>query len=108
GLGAERVGALEQWVHPHLQPDRTWLFDVPLETARERLARSRELDRFEQEGAEFFERTRKAYHDRAQRHPHRIRVLDSSRDIEVVRAELIAQARELEQTWREGRLEGRA
>jgi len=103
GLGAERVGALEQWVHPQLQPDRTWLFDVPLATARERLARSRDLDRFEQEGADFFERTRAAYHERARLHPDRFRVLDSSRDIEEVRAELIAQAMELEQAWREGR-----
>ncbi|WP_397473235.1 dTMP kinase [Pusillimonas sp.] len=102
GLGTQRVEALEQWVHPHIQPDRTWLFDVPLETARERLSRGRELDRFEQEGADFFERTRNAYHDRARRDPGRFRVLDSSRQIELVRAELISQAEELEQAWRDG------
>lgn len=105
GLGAERVEALEQWVHPDLQPDRTWLFDVPLETARARLARSRDLDRFEREGEEFFERTRAAYHERARRHPGRIRILDSSREVGAVRADLLAQADELEQAWREGRLE---
>ena len=106
GLGTQRVEALEQWVHPHIQPHRTWLFDVPLETARERMSRGRELDRFEQESAEFFERTRSAYHDRAQRDSRRFRVLDSSRQIELVRADLIAQAEELEQAWRDGRLEG--
>lgn len=104
-LGTERVEALERWVHPQLQPDRTWLFDVPLATARERLARSRDLDRFEQEGDAFFERTRAAYHERARRHPGRFRVLDSSRDIDAVRADLLAQVHELEQAWREGRLE---
>ena len=103
-LGAERVAALEQWVHPQLQPDRTWLFDVSLETARERLARGRELDRFEQEGAEFFERTRAAYHERARMHPERIRILDSSQPIERVRASLMAQAEQLEQEWRAGLL----
>lgn len=103
-LGTQRVEVLEQWVHPHIQPDRTWLFDVPLETARERLSRGRELDRFEQEGAEFFERTRHAYHERARRDPRRFRVLDSSRQIELVRAELISQAKELEQAWRDGLL----
>ena len=34
GLGAERVAALEAWMQAG-QPDRTWLFDVPLE-ARQR------------------------------------------------------------------------
>ena len=104
-LGAQRIQALEQWVHPHLQPDRTWLFDVSLETARERLLRGRDLDRFEQEDMAFFERTRVAYHQRAQQHPKRFRILDSSRDINLVRAELLAQAEELEQAWREGQAE---
>lgn len=103
-LGGERIQALEQWVHPQLQPDRTWLFDVPLEVARERLSRGRELDRFEQEGAEFFQRTRDAYHERAQQHPARFRILDSSREMHAVRSELLAQADELLQTWRQGAL----
>lgn len=107
-LGADRIGALEQWVHPHLQPDRTWLFDVPLEVARERLSRGRDLDRFEREGADFFERTRAAYYEQARRHPDRIRILDSTRDLELVRAELLAQADELERAWREGPLKADA
>ena len=48
GLGAERVAALEAWMQAG-QPDRTWLFDVPLEVARQRLADAREPDRFERE-----------------------------------------------------------
>ena len=107
-LGADRVAALEQWVHPHIQPDRTWLFDVPLATARERLERSRELDRFEKEGNDFFERTRAAYHERANQYPERFRVLDSSQDIDLVRAKLIEQAIALEQDWRTGALRGTA
>lgn len=100
-LGAARISELERWVHPHLQPDRTWLFDVPLEVARERLARSRDLDRFEQEGQAFFERTRAAYHDRVRQQPDRFRILDSSRDIDVVRSDLLNQAEQLEQAWRQ-------
>ena len=45
--GAERVAALEAWMQAG-QPDRTWLFDVPLEVARQR-ADAREPDRFERE-----------------------------------------------------------
>lgn len=94
-LGAERVAVLEQWMRPVLQPDRTWLFDVPLELARARLADARQPDRFEREAAEFFQRTRDAYHARAAAHPGRIRVVDSSRPVEQVRAQLHAELRAL-------------
>jgi dTMP kinase len=90
-LGAERVAILEQWVHPGLQPDRTWLFDVPLEVARERLADARSPDRFESEGAAFFQRTRDAYLARARQYPDRIRIVDGSGAIPAIRAYLQAE-----------------
>jgi len=87
-LGEQRIASLEQWTHPNLQPRRTWIFDVPLELARERLNRTREQDRFEQEADGFFERTRAVYLDRAKRFPDRIKIIDSSRTIEAIRTEL--------------------
>ncbi|HYG46092.1 MAG TPA: dTMP kinase [Bordetella sp.] len=96
-LGAERVAALEHWMRPALQPDRTWLFDVPLELARARLADARQPDRFEREQADFFERTRAAYHARAAAHPERIRIVDSSRPVAQVRAQLQAELQALVQ-----------
>jgi len=94
-LGTARIAALEAWVHPDLQPDLTWLFDVPLAVARERLAQARDLDRFEREGAPFFERTRAAYHARARQNPERIRIIDATRSIADIRADLAAQLRDL-------------
>lgn len=94
GLGAERVAILEDWMRAG-RPDRTWLFDVPLEVARARLADAREPDRFEREGAAFFERTRQAYHARAKADPDRIRVVDSTRSIDQIRTDLEAGLREL-------------
>jgi len=94
GLGAERVAVLEDWMQAG-QPDRTWLFDVPLEVARARLADAREPDRFEREGAAFFERTRAAYHARAAADPGRIRIVDSTRSIAEIRAGLETGLREL-------------
>jgi len=99
GLGAERIAALEAWVHADLQPDHTLLFDVPLAVARARLAASRELDRFEREGAEFFQRTRAAYLARAAQHPARIHVIDARASVADIRASL----RELVQSWLEPR-----
>ncbi|MVW79916.1 dTMP kinase [Bordetella sp. 02P26C-1] len=94
-LGVERVAVLEQWMQPSLQPDLTLLFDVPLEIARARLADAREPDRFEREGAAFFERTRAAYHARVQAQPQRVRVVDSSRSIDEIRVQLENELRSL-------------
>lgn len=88
GLGADRVAALETWLRPAPDPDRTWLFDVPLAVARERLAGARAPDRFESENDAFFQRTRDAYLARAARAPDRIRIVDATLTIERIRARL--------------------
>ena len=84
-LGSEPVAALARWVHPATNPDRTWVFDVPLELARERLNRTRDRDRFELEADSFFERTRAVYQQRALDYPERVVLVDSSRSIEQIR-----------------------
>lgn len=90
GMDRTRMEALENWVHPQLQPDLTLLFDVPLEVARERLDATRTLDRFEQEEADFFARCRNEYLRRAAQFPARIVVIDSTQSIDAVRASLLA------------------
>ena len=87
-----KLEVLEQWVHGHLQPDLTLLFDVPLTVARERLNRSRDPDKFEREQDAFFSRVRDAYLQRAARYPQRIRVIDSTRAMDEVSRELLALA----------------
>ncbi len=88
GIAHERLQALENWVQSGLQPDLTLLFDVPLEISRERLSNSMSLDRFEQEKQDFFARVRLAYLERAAAYPQRIKVVNSSRSIAEIRAEL--------------------
>ena len=88
-LDIAKLEVLEQWVHPHLQPDLTLLFDLPLDVARARLDRTRDLDRFEQEKAEFFAATQAEYRRRAEQFPERFRVIDSSRPINEVNQELV-------------------
>ena len=87
-LGARAISTLEQWVHPDCQPDRTWLFDVPLDVARARLASAREPDRFERENKDFFLRTQSAYHARVESDPERFLVVDASQTIIEIRKEL--------------------
>jgi dTMP kinase len=88
GVSATRLEVLEDWVQRGLQPDLTLLFDVPVKVGRERLARGRTLDRFEGEQADFFERVRAAYLERARRFSTRFRIIDSTRSIAEVRKEL--------------------
>ncbi len=89
GLSREVVLALEKIVHPELQPDATFLFDIDPAIAYDRQrARSREPDRFEREAADFFRNVRGAYLERAGAFPGRIRVIDASGDLEQVRARL--------------------
>ncbi|WP_044527722.1 dTMP kinase [Herbaspirillum sp. B65] len=89
-LALDKLNDLEQWVHPHLQPDLTLLFDVPLEVARARLDAERTLDKFEQEKADFFANTRAEYLRRAAQFPQRFRIIDSTRPIAVIQEELRA------------------
>jgi dTMP kinase len=85
-LAVEDIAALERWVHPDLQPDLTLLFDVDPSIAESRRASSRAADRFEAEQASFFARVRAVYLDRARRYPHRFCVIDSTADIDSIRA----------------------
>ncbi|MFM8247182.1 MAG: dTMP kinase [Burkholderiaceae bacterium] len=88
GLSIEKLTQLEHWVHGDMQPDLTLLFDVPLEVARERLQKSRDLDKFEQEQEDFFVRVRQVYLQRAAQFPKRIRVIDSTKPIDQISREV--------------------
>ena len=87
-LSLDKLRALEQWVHADLLPDLTLLFDVPLEVARQRLDKSRTLDKFEQEKQDFFAGVREVYLQRARQFPNRIHVIDSTQAIEAVNRQL--------------------
>ena len=83
-LGTETVAKVEQLVLKDLQPDLTLLFDVPVELGMTRVAGRGEADRFEVESAQFFERVREAYLERAAGNPQRFKIIDASQDQELV------------------------
>jgi dTMP kinase len=90
GRGADTrlLEALEKGVQRGLEPDLTLLLDAPLEVGRGRIA-ARTPDHFEREQAPFFERVRRAYLDRAQGDPKRIKIIDAARALEEVQAAII-------------------
>lgn len=88
GIATERLKTLEDWVQQGLQADITLLFDVSTEVSQQRLALNQSLDRFEQEKQDFFNRVRAAYLLRAETFPQRIRIIDSSRNVNDIQTEL--------------------
>jgi dTMP kinase len=80
GEPRERLTALDQWATGGRRHDRTLLFDLPAEAARDRghsggtRARGNRIDA---EGLEFYERVRTCYLSLAAEEPERFRVIDS-------------------------------
>ena len=89
GLDKTKLAQLEQWVHGHLQPDLTFLFDLPPAVAGQRIAaQGRELDRFEQERADFHSRVRQAYLERAAPAPQRIALINADQRLETIKSQV--------------------
>ena len=87
GFDAAVLSTLEAWVQAApqalLQPDITLWFDLPPETAAERLAGARLPDKFESQPVEFFRRVAAGYAARAAAAPRFARI-DASRSREQV------------------------
>ena len=85
GVPLQDIATLEYWVQGDFRPDLTLLLDVPLEVSMARINQTREKDRFEQEEAEFFNRVREVYLQRANEQPERYAVIDSSQSLDAVK-----------------------
>jgi len=90
GQSVQRIEQLEYFVQGDMRPDLTLIFDLPVEVGLSRAAARGRLDRFEQEGLEFFEAVRSAYLDRARQAPQRYRVIDAGQSLAAVQQDLDA------------------
>ncbi len=99
GLDLAKLYELEVWVQMRfqsngieqryvLQPDLTFLFDLPSATAEARRSAARDPDKFEQLNTDFFEKVRREYLRRAQDDAARFRIIDASQSKEVIWKEL--------------------
>ncbi len=89
GIAQQKIADLERWVQGDLRPDYTLLLDAPIEVGMDRANKRGELDRFEQEQQQFFERIRSAYLQLATTYPNRYRVIDASQDLSAVQSCLV-------------------
>lgn len=88
GLDTQKIAELEQCVQGDFRPDLTLLLDVSVETGLERAGKRGELDRFEQEQHDFFQRVRDAYLDIARQDAARCKLIDASLTLDKVQQQL--------------------
>lgn len=90
GLPETHIKDLQEIVHGELNPGITFVFDVPLNVSKERLARTGKIpDKFESEGDEFKERVNKGYKNIVKKNPGRCKLVDSSRSIEETKEQVL-------------------
>ncbi len=90
GLGGEAIEALDKIVVGATQPNLTLIFDMPVDVG---LARATSGDggnenRFERMGRDFHERLRAAFLEIAEAHKARCAVIDASKSIDAVSADV--------------------
>ena len=77
GIEEQRLAVIANWVLGELQPDIIFVLDAPVKIAFSRIKR-RDYDRIESEQAQFFERVRQTYLNRAKQDPARYKIIDAS------------------------------
>jgi dTMP kinase len=95
GLSLEKLNALEKWVQGRedgsiLQPQLTFLFDLPGSVAQARRSKVRAPDKFEKMDLDFFEKVRQEYLRRAKADPRRFHLVDATQTPDVIWNELQA------------------
>ncbi|WP_275655662.1 dTMP kinase [Agaribacterium haliotis] len=90
GLSTELIEQLENLVQGSLRPDLTILLDIDPRIGLARASARAELDRFESEKVEFFDRVRRGYLARVEQEPERFAVIDASLPLVQVQADIQA------------------
>lgn len=91
GQPVDRIRELERWAALDLQPDLTFLLDLPVTTGLARIQARGESDRMEMEQENFFERVRTAYLQRVAAYPERFRLINATYPPNEVAAAVIAE-----------------
>lgn len=84
----EKIKQLDAWTLGNFHPDLTIILDAPVEVALGRIQTYRQLDRFEEEKTDFFERIRQGYLTRAEQNPQQYVVVDASKPLNEVQGNL--------------------
>ena len=89
GLDQRKISLLEELIQEDLRPDLTVILDLNPQVGLERVKRRGELDRFENEDINFFNKVRATYLKIAAADPKRCVVLDASLELSEVKSQLL-------------------
>ncbi len=93
GMSLEQLQSLNTFATGGNDPDLTFIIDLPVETAFERMAAMNKVqDRLEAGGEQFFSRIREGYLALAAAAPQRIQVIDGTATVEEIAAKVYASA----------------
>lgn len=94
-MDIQMIAWLEDKVQGTLRPDLTLLLDAPVNVGMDRANERGELDRFESEKIDFFEKVRAAYLQRAEQHPQQIKIINADQALSSVQKEISFEIKKL-------------
>lgn len=100
-LSKSLIMQLEQIVQGDLRPDCVILLDAPIEVGSARAVARAELDRMESEQAEFHQRVRDSYLERVKQAPEKYALIDASKSLAEVQAQLAEVLEQLISRWQQ-------
>ncbi|MFF2158902.1 dTMP kinase [Paenibacillus chitinolyticus] len=101
GISFDEVAAINRFATGGLEPTRTYLLDVPVETSRQRLlARTQSaggegLDRIEQKGEAYHNRVREGFMKILEQNPKRICLIDADRTQDEIAHDILQDCKQL-------------
>jgi dTMP kinase len=99
GGDAKILDQLSSWVVGENKPDATLLLDISVELGQERVLQRKHQDRLDKESLAFHQKVRDGFLERADIEPERIKVIDASLPLEVVKTRIVDQLIILHKTW---------
>jgi dTMP kinase len=94
GLDVDEMWRIGQLATGGLDPDLTFVLDLPPEVAAKRM--NRQLDRMESQGEEFRRKLREGFRHEAAHRPDKILLIDADRPIDAIQAEIRRSAEQVD------------
>lgn len=91
-LEAEDIRAVNHIATGGLMPDATFILDIPIDVAMQRLGES--LDRMESRGREYFEKVRAGFLEEVERWPTGVELVNANQPVDAIHEEITRKAQQ--------------
>ena len=88
GIDQAHIQSLQRMTLGDFQPDKVFIFDLPVEVGLQRVEKRGEKNRFDSSGLSFMQAVRDCYLDRAAKQPDRYTVINAELDPNTVRDQI--------------------